>query len=41
MGNYNYFLRMNITILALIGAVSAADLKRHRRTTYQTAKLDD
>jgi len=31
---------MNIAILALIGAVSAADLSRHRKT-YQTARLDD
>jgi len=31
---------MNITLLALIGVISAADLKKHQRT-YQTAKLMD
>jgi hypothetical protein len=32
---------MNIALLALIGAVSAADLKKHQRKTYQTASLRD
>jgi len=31
---------MNIAILALIGAISAADLSRHRKT-YQTAEVDN
>ena len=31
---------MNIAILALIGVVSAADLKHHKKT-FQTARLDD
>jgi hypothetical protein len=38
----NFYLleQMNTAILALIGVISAADLKHHRRT-YQTAKLMD
>jgi len=31
---------MNIALLALIGVISAADLKKHRKT-FQSAKLDD
>jgi len=31
---------MNIALLALIGVISAADLKKHRKT-FQTARLDD
>jgi hypothetical protein len=32
---------MNIALLALIGAVSAEDLTKHHKKTFQTAHLDD